>query len=120
MADYIDGFAFPIARKHLDQYQRLATNVAQIWKEHGALAYCEYCGDHMVLAGTASFVDALEASEDEVVIFGWVSFASREARDTANAAITNDPRMQQIMASTDAGFDPSRMLYGGFRPFIQI
>jgi len=39
MANYIDGFALPIPKTHLDQYRRVARTVAEIWKEHGALAY---------------------------------------------------------------------------------
>ena len=42
MPHYIDGFAFPIANDRLDDYRPLAEAVAEIWIEHGALAYYEY------------------------------------------------------------------------------
>ena len=55
---------------------------------------------------------------DEVAIFGWVEFASREARDLANQKVAADPRMTDLMESLGAGFDASRMTYGGFRKFV--
>ena len=42
MAHYIDGFVLPVPRDHLDEYKRIVEAVAEIWKEHGALKYCEY------------------------------------------------------------------------------
>ena len=42
MSDYIDGFAFPIAKVNIEAYQKIASQVAEIWTEYGALAYFEY------------------------------------------------------------------------------
>ncbi|MBT8313629.1 MAG: DUF1428 domain-containing protein, partial [Maribacter sp.] len=39
MTNYIDGFVFPVPQKYLVQYQRVVETVANIWKQHGALAY---------------------------------------------------------------------------------
>lgn len=115
MAHYIDGFVFPISRDRLDDYKRLAEAAAEIWKEHGALDYCEYAGDDMNLEGTRSFTDLVAATESETIVFGWVVFESREARDLANEKVAADPRMPELMASSNAGFDAARMGYGGFR-----
>lgn len=119
MSHYIDGFAFPIANDRLEEYRPLAEAVAEIWKEHGALGYYEYTGDDMSLEGTRSFVDVLSASENETIVFGWVVFESREARDLANQKVSTDPRMEQLVSSVDSGFDPARMVYGGFKPLLQ-
>jgi uncharacterized protein YbaA (DUF1428 family) len=84
MANYIDGFVFPVSRDRLSDYKRLAEAVAEIWKEYGALDYCEFVGGDMKLEGTRSFTDVVAATEDETIVFGWVVFESREARDLAN------------------------------------
>ena len=115
MANYIDGFIFPIPRDRLDDYQRLAEAAAEIWKKHGALEYCEYVGDDMKLEGTRSFTELILPAEDETIVFGWVVFESREARDLANKKVAADPRMAELMAKSNSGFDASRMAYGGFR-----
>ncbi|MBT8062041.1 MAG: DUF1428 domain-containing protein [Gammaproteobacteria bacterium] len=118
MTQYIDGFVHPIPSNCLSQYQRLAEAVATIWKEHGALDYREFVGDDLSLEGTRSFTDMVAASEDEVIVFGWVVFASREARDLANQKVAADPRMAELIDSSNSGFDASRMAYGGFRPLV--
>jgi len=119
MADYIDGFVLPIPRSKLDAYRRLVQQVAVIWKEHGALDYREYVGDDLALEGTRSFTDTVGAGAHEAVIFGWVAFESREARDRANEKVASDPRMQELMSAADTGFDALRMGYGGFRSLVR-
>ncbi len=118
MTQYIDGFVLPIPRARLGDYQRVASAVAEIWKEHGALDYREYVGDDLVLEGTRSFTDVTGAIEDEAIVFGWVAFESREARDLANEKVAADPRMMDLVDSSNTGFDAGRMAYGGFRPLI--
>ncbi len=118
MAHYIDGFVLPVPVDRLNEYRRLAEAVAKIWKEHGALDYREYAGDDMALAGTRSFTDLVAAKETEVIVFGWVVFESREARDLANKKVAADPRMSDLVASSNAGFDAKRMAYGGFQPLV--
>jgi uncharacterized protein YbaA (DUF1428 family) len=119
MADYIDGFVFPIARDRLNEYKRLAQAAAEIWKDHGALHYWEYVGDDLKLEGTRSFIDLIAATEEETIVFGWVVFDSREARDLANEKVAADPRMVELIASSNSGFDAKRMGYGGFELLVQ-
>lgn len=122
MANYIDGFVLPVPRNHLKEYQRVATEVSNIWKEHGALAYFEYVGDDMKLEGTRSFPECVDAKEDEAIVFGWVVFESREARDLVNERVVSDPRMTELIAPlTDPSrmvFDAGRMVYGGFQSLV--
>ena len=118
MASYIDGFVLPIERDRLEEYRGLVEAVAKIWKEHGARDYREYIGDDLALEGTRSFTDIIGAIEGEAIVFGWVEFDSREARDLANERVAADPRMAELVSSTNSGFDAMRMAYGGFRPFV--
>ena len=122
MTNYIDGFVLPIPRNYLADYKRVAETVATIWKEHGALAYFEYVGEDLKLEGTRSFTELADAKEDEVVVFGWVLFDSRETRDLANERVAADPRMTGLIAPlTDPSrmvFDAKRMVYGGFQPLV--
>ena len=122
MTNYIDGFVLPIPQDHLNEYKRVAKTVAEIWKEHGALAYFEYVGEDLKLEGTRSFPEFLCSKEDEAIIFGWVVFDSREARDLANERVAADPRMSDLIDPlTDPSriiFDAKRMVYGGFQSLI--
>ncbi|MFW6089467.1 MAG: DUF1428 domain-containing protein, partial [Gemmatimonadota bacterium] len=118
MTHYVDGFVFPIPRDRLGEYQRLAKAAAEIWKEHGALDYCEYVGDDLKLDGTRSFLDIVDTAENEVIVFGWVAFESREARDLANEKVATDPRMANLIDASNSGFVAKRMAYGGFERFV--
>ncbi len=123
MANYIDGFILPIPKAHLDEYRKVAKQVAEIWKEYGAIAYFEFQGDDMSLEGTRSFLEAAEVKDDEEIIFGWVLFPSKEVRDSANEKVPNDPRMAEIVAPlTNVDrliFDAERMVYGGFKALVE-
>ncbi len=87
MENYIDGFVFPVSRIHLSEYRIVAEKVAEIWKEYGAIAYFEYVGEDLKLEGTRSFVELVDLKEDEVIIFGWVIFPSKEIRERANKQV---------------------------------
>lgn len=120
--NYIDGFVFPIQRKHLNEYKKTAQKIAEIWKEYGALAYFEYVGEDLQLEGTRSFIEAVELKKDELVVFGWVLFSSKKARDLTNKQVPNDPRIKALMVALTSIdrliFDASKMIYGGFQEFI--
>lgn len=123
MTHYIDGFVLPVPRDQLNTYREVVEKVAEIWKEHGALDYSEYVVDDSSLEGTRSFADVAYAKEDEAVIFGWVLFESREARDLANKRVAADPRMTDLINplthTSRPVFDAERMVYGGFRSLVQ-
>jgi uncharacterized protein YbaA (DUF1428 family) len=122
MKTYIDGFTLPIPRKHLEEYKQVAQKIAEIWKEHGALSYQEFVGDDLSLEGVASFPDFLNTQDDEVIIFGWVVFESKEARNLAHKNVAADSRMVDLVSPltdpTRMIFNPQRMVYGGFEALM--
>lgn len=123
MSETIDSFLFPIRRSDLDTYQAIARQVAAIWREYGATSYMEYVQDGPVMQGTRSYAEAAGAKEDEVVVFGWASFSSKEVRDSANQAVRQDKRMGALvgplMNPSNPIFDPSRMVFGSFNPLVR-
>lgn len=119
MASYIDGFALPIARNRLADYKALVEAAAAIWIEHGALRYREYVGEGLKTEGTRSFQESVNVSNDDVIVFGWVEFESRAARDKANARVASDPRMAGLIEASGSGFDAARMAYGSFELLVQ-
>lgn len=123
MENYIDGFVLPVPRIHLNEYKGVAERVAEIWKEYGAIEYFEYVGEDLKLEGTRSFIELVGLKEDEVVVFGWVIFPSKEIRDRANKKVPTDSRMEDLVAPLTNPkrliFDAERMVYGGFQPLVQ-
>lgn len=123
MANYIDGYIFPISKSHLSDYQEVAEKVADIWKEHGALEYQEYVNDDPEFPGTRSFINVTETLKDETIIFGWIVFESREMRNLVHKKVAHDPRMAELIKPLiDPAriiFDAQRMVYGGFKSLVE-
>ncbi len=120
MKAYVDGFVLTVPTRNLDAYRRLAQRAGKVWCDHGALQYFECAGEDMnAPCGMVSFPKLSRAKPDETVIFAWAVFRSRKARDKANAAIMQDPRIADLPESTKDLFDCRRMAYGGFEVIVR-
>ena len=123
MENYIDGFVLPIPKIHLEEYKKVVEKVAGIWKEYGATDYFEFVGNDLILEGTKSFIEAVNAKDNEDILFGWVVFPSKEVRDLANKKVPQDPRMAELVTPLINPerliFDASRMVYGGFKSLVK-
>ena len=71
---YVDGFVAAVPKSNIDAYKELARKAGEVWKEHGALAYVECLGDDVPYGELTSFPRAVQAKEDEVVVFSWIVY----------------------------------------------
>jgi uncharacterized protein YbaA (DUF1428 family) len=115
---YVDGFVLAVPKANLDAYKEMAQLGGTVWKEHGALAYVECIGDDVPYGEVTSFPRAVQAKEDEVVIFSWVVYESRQSRDAVMAKVMADPRLNGDQSAMP--FDGKRMIFGGFQPFMEL
>ncbi|MCD1263416.1 RNA signal recognition particle [Shinella sumterensis] len=115
---YVDGFVLAVPKANIEAYKEMARTAGDVWKELGAVDYVECIGDDVPYGELTSFPRAVQARDDEVVIFSWITYASREKRDEINAKVMKDPRMQGD--AWKEVFDGKRMIYGGFRPFLEL
>lgn len=115
---YADGFILAVPKAKLDAYKDMARTAGAVWKEYGAISYVECIGDDVPYGELTSFPRAVQAREDEVVIFSWITYESRARRDEINAKIMSDPRMQG--EEWKEIFDGKRMIWGGFEVFLEL
>lgn len=115
---YVDGFVIAVPSANVEAYKKVARAAGEVWREHGALAYVEALADDVPYGELTSFPRAVQAKDDEIVVFSWILYPSREARDEINAKVMEDPRIKGTM--DDMPFDGKRMIYGGFRPFLEL
>lgn len=113
---YVDGFIVAVPKAKLGEYKEMAQKAGAMWKEYGALEYHECIADDVPYGELTSFPRAVQAKDDETVMFSWITYKSREDRDAVNAKVMNDPRMKNM---TDMPFDGKRMIYGGFKPLVE-
>ena len=115
---YVDGFVLAVPKQNIEAYKAVARKAGEVWKEYGALAYVECVGDDVPYGKLTSFPRAVQAKEDEIIIFSWIVYSSREQRDLVNAKVMADPRLKSEMA--DMPFDSKRMIYGGFETLLEL
>jgi uncharacterized protein YbaA (DUF1428 family) len=116
MAHYVDGFVVPVPKDRIDEYETVAREAAEVWREYGALSVTECVADDVPYGEVTSFPRAVQANDDETVVFSWIVYESREARDEVNKKVMADPRMQGDMS--EMPFDAQRMFFGGFRTLV--
>ena len=111
---YVDGFLLAIPKNQLDAYRKSVAVSAEFFRECGATDYVEAIGDDVPYGELTSFPRAVMARDDELVVFSWVTYPSKEIRDIAVRKIMSDPRMEEAMKGID--IDGKRMIFGGFTP----
>ncbi len=131
MAPYVDGFVLAIKKDKLDVYKEMASLGGKIWMKHGALAYYECIGDDMTppqmempedhsdMGKMMTYPEMLKTSAEEVPVFSFIVFKSREHRDEVNAKVMADPEMSpEQYKDMEMPMDMNRMAYGGFQSFV--
>jgi uncharacterized protein YbaA (DUF1428 family) len=116
---YVDGFVLAVPRRKLAAYRRISRAAGKVWREHGALEYRECVGDDLKTKMGVPFPRLARVKPGEAVVFSWILYKSRAARDRVNAKIMKDPRITKAMAQA-MPFDMKRMAYGGFRVFVDM
>jgi len=120
MAHYVDGFIVPVPTRNLDAYKRMAEKLGKLWMEAGALQYWEAVADDVKPGKVTSFPQSVQLKDDEVVVFSWILYKSREDRVRINAKVMDDPRMKAMIDPKNLPFDGMRMFWGGFKTVIEL
>jgi uncharacterized protein YbaA (DUF1428 family) len=109
---YVDGFVAAVPEANKDEYLSHARDAAAVFRDYGALRVVECWADDVPEGVVTSFPMAVKRAPGEAVVFAWVEWPSREARDAAWTRVMQDPRMAPDRAPVP--FDGKRMIYGGF------
>jgi uncharacterized protein YbaA (DUF1428 family) len=114
---YVDGYVIAVPTANRAAYQKIAEEAAIVFKEYGALKVVECWGDDVPEGKVTSFPMAVKCEENETVVFSWIMWSSRQARDEGNQKAMADPRMQPMPESMP--FDGKRMIFGGFEVLVE-
>jgi uncharacterized protein YbaA (DUF1428 family) len=114
---YIDGYIIPVRKSDREAYLASARAMAPLFKEHGALKVVETWGDDIPKGKTTDFFMAVKCTEEENVVFSWMVWPDKAARDAGMAKAMADPRMQPGVAPMP--FDGKRMIFGGFEVMLE-
>lgn len=113
-AGYIDGSLVPAPADSRQNYLAYAEKVADILIEHGATRVVDAWSDNVPDGQVTDFRRSVNAAPEEAIIFSWVEWPSKAARDVAWQKIFADPRMGQ----GNPPQDEARRVWGGFVPVM--
>ena len=118
---YIEGFVIAVPTANRQQFIRHATLGDAVFREHGAIRIVECWQEDVVKGHTTDFFGAVDAKEDESIVFSWIEWPDKTRREAMVS------RMAEIMKSDDRldpqknpmPFDGARMIHGGFTPIVE-
>jgi uncharacterized protein YbaA (DUF1428 family) len=114
--NYVDGFLVAVPTANRAVYREHAQIAAVVFKECGALSVVECWGDDVPEGKLTSFPIAVQRRPDETVVFSWIGWASKEARDAGMKQAMADARLQNV----EMPFDGKRMMFGGFEVLLSV
>ncbi len=117
---YVDGFVIPVPKENVEAYKKMSLECGKVWKEYGALEFRECIGDDVPPGKVTSFPLSVDLQDGESVVFSWIVYASRAARDDINEKVMKDPRIAHYMDPKNMPFDGKRMVWGGFEMMIDL
>jgi uncharacterized protein YbaA (DUF1428 family) len=112
---YLDGFVAPVREENKEAYRAMAAKAAAVFLEFGALRVVESWGDDVPHGKVTDFYRAAQAEEGENVVFSWVIWPSKEARNAGWEKVMADERMKP---EGDMPFDGKRLFWGGFETIV--
>ena len=113
---YVEGFVLAVPTAKKDEYKKHASDAAPLFKDFGVTRMIENWGDDIPKGKVTDFAGAVQAKDDETVVFSWFEYPDRATRDAANEKMMKDPRLQAM--GENMPFDGKRMIMGGFESFV--
>jgi uncharacterized protein YbaA (DUF1428 family) len=123
---YIDGFVIAVPTANRQKFIEHARLGDSVFVDLGATRVVECWGDDVPTGKLTDFGRAVQAKDDETVVFSWIEWPDKETRDAAYAKMTDwmnnpekaDPRMDP--EKNPMPFDGKRLIYGGFAPLVEF
>lgn len=119
---YIDGFVIAVPKSNKEAFITHADKADHVFLEMGATRILECWGDDVPHGKVTDFRRAVQARDDEEVVFSWVEWPDKATRDSAmekmKETMHSDPRMDP--KQNPMPFDGMRLIYGGFSPVVDL
>ena len=119
---YVDGFVIAVPKANKQKFIEHANKGDSVFTDLGATRILECWGDDVPEGKVTDFRRAVQATDEETVVFSWVEWPDKATRDAAmgkmEELMKTDPRMNP--EKNPMPFDGKRMIYGGFSPVVTL
>ena len=117
---YVDGFVIAVPKANKQKFIDHASLADPVFMDLGATRILECWEDDVKDGHTTDFRRAVQATEDEDIVFSWIEWPDKATRDAAFEKMMSedfsDPRMNP--ENNPMPFDGKRMIFGGFMPVV--
>ncbi len=119
---YIDGFVMAVPKTNKQKFIDHASTADPMFIEMGAIRVLECWEDEVPNGDVTDFHRAVQATDDEAVVFSWIEWPDKATRDAAFKKMMDpdnpDPRVDP--SKNPMPFDGKRMIFGGFNPLVSL
>lgn len=123
---YVDGFVIAVPKENKQKFTEHANVGDSVFMDFGATRVVECWGDDVPDGKVTDFRRAVQAKENEAVVFSWIEWPDKATRDAAMAKLQEmmndpskaDPRMDP--EKNPMPFDGKRLIFGGFAPLVTL
>jgi uncharacterized protein YbaA (DUF1428 family) len=109
---------FAVPEANVEAYKKMVKVAGKAWMRHGALYYVEALADDVPVGKVTDLHRAVKKKEGETLGVAFIAFKNRKHRDEVMKKVMSDPALGAAMK--DMPFDGKRMIFGGFKPFIEL
>lgn len=113
---YVEGFLLAVPTANKEKFREHAEKGLPIFKDLGATRMVENWGDDVPRGELNDLYGAVQAKDDETVLFSWMEYPDKATRDHVNSKAMADPRFE---GAGEMPFDASRMIWSGFQGMFE-
>jgi uncharacterized protein YbaA (DUF1428 family) len=112
---FTDGFVVPVPEGKREAYREMAAKMAKVFRQHGANRVVEAIADDVQKGQVTDFFRAVKAEDGETIVFSFIEWPDKQARDDAWAKIMAD---ESLKPEGEMPFSGQRMFWGGFENIV--
>ena len=113
---YFTGSVSAVPTANRQQFHEHAAAHWPMFESYGASRMIETWGVDVPRGKVTDFHGAVQAKDDETIVFSWIEWPDRATADAAWQKMQSDQAMQELPRMP---FDGSRMIFGGFDPVFE-
>ena len=112
---YFTGFVAAVPTANKQKYLDHVKSAWPLFQSYGATRMIECWGADVQKGKVTDFQGAVQAKDDETVVFSWLEWPDRATCDAAGQKMMAEMEGQPM---PEMPFDGMRMVWGGFEPIF--